>query len=272
MKIICSVLTIISIAISQAVAADHPGIVDPLSTTSLYLTSKTNETTLATATGFIVAHKGKYYLVTNRHVVSGRDSERDQVIHPSGSVPNQLMIWHHGKRLGTRVARIESLYLTNGAPRWIEHSLGSKVDVVALLIQKNDPDMELYPFDLNLADTDMAVEVAMPVSIIGFPLGLTGPENFPIWKTGHLASDPDIDFEAKPRFLIDATTRGGMSGSPVVLRVYGSHLSHSGDEIVTPGTFTKFLGVYSAQNYGMEIGQVWRPSVIRDILNRAEGK
>jgi hypothetical protein len=233
MKIICAVLTIVSIAVAPAETAERRRFVDPLSATSLYLTSKTNDAHLGTATGFIVARREKYYLITNRHVVSGGNSERDQVTQPEGTVPNQLMIWHHGKELGTRVSRTESLYLTNGLPRWIEHTLSNKVDVVALQLQKIDAEIQLYPFDLSLADTDMAVGVSMAVSIIGFPLGLTGPENFPIWKTGHLASDPDIDFEGKSLFLIDATTRGGMSGSPVVLRVYGSHLSQSGNQILT---------------------------------------
>jgi hypothetical protein len=110
--------------------------------------------------------------------------------------------------------------------------------------------------------------VAMPVSIIGFPLGLTGPGVFPIWKTGHIASDPDLDYGGTPSFLIDATTRGGMSGSPVVLRLTGGFEMRKGGFILAgSGISTLFLGVYSGRlNDQSEIGKVWKPQLVSEIL------
>ena len=111
----------------------------------------------------------------------------------------------------------------------------------------------------------------MPVSIIGFPLGLTSEGAFPIWKSGHIASDPDLDYNGLPAFLIDATTRGGMSGSPVVLRLLGGYSTRSGSTIMTqtrPSTL--FLGIYSGRVHGeSEIGIVRRPKVISEVLERA---
>ena len=52
----------------------------------------------------------------------------------------------------------------------------------------------------------------MPISIIGFPLGMSGPSRMAIWKTGHIATEPDVDYNGEPFFIIDATTRQGMSG------------------------------------------------------------
>ena len=121
--------------------------------------------------------------------------------------------------------------------------------------------------DMSLADTDVIAQPAMPVSIIGFPYGLATAGAWPIWKTGHIASDPDLDYDGRPAFLIDATTRGGMSGSPVVLRLSGGYNTKNGKQILAGGIATKFLGVYSGRIHAdAEIGMVWRPHVINEIL------
>src|SRR5690242_7246944 len=52
--------------------------------------------------------------------------------------------------------------------------------------------------------------------VIGYP---QNTENFyPIWKSGTIASEPNLMPLGIPFFYIDATTRKGMSGSPVVFR------------------------------------------------------
>ncbi len=123
---------------------------------------------------------------------------------------------HSTQRLGLWVLTAERLFQDDGEPRWIEHPQGRNIDVVALPISAN-PNITIYPFDLALADEDIRPAPALPVSIIGYPFGLATAGAWPIWKTGHIASDPDLDYDGRPAFLIDATTRGGMSGSPVIL-------------------------------------------------------
>lgn len=57
-----------------------------------------------------------------------------------------------------------------------------------------------------------------------------------------------------------------MSGSPVVLRMTGGYQDNDGNMIMTTGTTTKFLGVYSGRIHkDSEIGIVWRPQTIADI-------
>ena len=125
--------------------------------------------------------------------------------------------------------------------------------------------VELYPLDLSLADADILVFPAMTVSIIGYPFGLSVGGGWPVWKTGHIASEPQIDFNNSPGFLVDVTGRGGMSGSPVVVRPQGQYQSRSGG-LVIGSSPTLFLGIYSAQFDAAELGMVWQPSVIKDIL------
>lgn len=102
---------------------------------------------------------------------------------------------------GEWIETVEKLYDKEGNERWIEHPAGRNVDVVAIPITKDDQ-----------------IKLFALVSIIGFPLGLSST-GWPIWKTGHIASDPLVDVDGRRGFLIDATTREGMSGSPVILRI-----------------------------------------------------
>jgi hypothetical protein len=247
-------------------------LIDPLSTTSLYLKLNVNGLLLSTATGFVVEHRQRYFLVTNWHVLSGRHPDTDAPLSKTAALPDEVRIAHHLKnQLGTWRFHGERLNNPDGSPRWISHPLGRAVDVAVLELQNLQPDTQIYPFPLVSANVDIAPQPATPVSVIGFPLGLRANAFFPIWKTGHIATDPDLDYEGKPAFLIDATTREGMSGSPVVLRTSGPYLTSTGNTVLGGGVLTKFLGVYASRIHDdAEIGCVWRPKVILDILNQIQ--
>lgn len=245
--------------------------IDELSVRTLYLILTKGNQPLLQATGFVVEKDKIMYLVTNWHVLSGRHPSTNKPIHGSGGTPTEVLIWHNGQKLGTWVRRKEPLYDKKGKRRWIEHKLGQKVDVVALRLQCIDKKVRLYPLNLSLAEKDMRAYVGIPVSIIGYPLGFAGPGRFPIWKTGHIASEPDLDYNGEPLFLIDATTRGGMSGAPVVLRQVGGYMTKSGDQKIVPGVSTRFLGIYSGRMPGdSELGRVWRPRLIKEILDQGK--
>ena len=241
--------------------------IDPLSLPSLLVSTSVNGNSLGSATGFAVAKNGKHFLITNWHVAAGRHPDTNQPCSPTGGIPDQIVIVHHLKRgLGQWSVFAVRLYDSQNNPRWLEHSLGHQIDVVAIPLDPLPSEVQTYPMDLTLANVDLIPEPGMPVFIIGFPLGITVSGALPVWKTGHLASDHDVDYGQKPAFLIDATTRGGMSGSPVVVRMSGGYRS-SDAFILSSGMTTKFLGIYSGRvRDDSEIGIVWRPTVIDDIL------
>src|SRR5438093_2550640 len=117
----------------------------------------------------------------------------------------------------------------------------------------------------------LRVQVAMPVSVMGFPMGMASAGVMPIWTTGHVASEPELDYQDQPAFLINATTRQGMSGSPVVLRHYGPvgvlGQPRVSMRISSEGT-TRWLGVYSGRIHGdAELVRVWRPEVVREVIS-----
>ena len=206
-----------STSVGQATASplgEAPRI-DDLSLTSLYLKLYSHageEKPIGTATGFVVEHFGRNYLVTNWHVFEGRHPETRQPLHRMGALPDEVRIACLTTVTPEKLAWnfIPPLPLLNadGSRRWVEHPLGEKVDVAALELGSTPLNiMPWRPLDLSLADEDLELYPSMPVSIIGFPAGLRANAFIAIWKTGHIASDPDILYNGLPAFLIDATTR-----------------------------------------------------------------
>lgn len=243
-------------------------IIDPLSCTSLRIELRVLGKPLSTASAFVVQGSEAAHLVTNWHVLSGRNPETGELISTTGAIPDEIAIVHHMPKLGTWKVVTQPLLDDDGEPLWIEHPDGEAVDLAALELDLSDSDIQLYPFSLELAEHDVRLQPAMSVSIIGYPYGLATGVAFPIWKTGHIASDPDINYDGSPAFLIDATTRGGMSGSPVVYRSMGSYPSKSG-ALTIGGEVTAFFGVYSGRIHeDVEVGRVWRPHLIHQLLGQ----
>jgi hypothetical protein len=241
--------------------------IDPLSGHSLLISQVASGQEIGRATGFVIERGSRQYLITNWHVVTGRSSQTGRIRRSDKRVPDQLAVHFHGPELGKIwIRRPLPLYDGSKTPLWIEHKRGREVDVVAVPLS-NVSGLSIYPFPIETADAEVDVGMAAPVTIIGFPEGLAGPRMFPIWKTGHVASELALDYRGAPRSLIDATARPGMSGSPVVHRAW---LQRKGKSLAlsTRSGVTRFLGIYSGRiGRDTDVGVVWRPSVIDEILS-----
>lgn len=125
--------------------------ISDLSAQSVFLKQTADGHDLGTATGFIVEHNSRPYLITNWHVLTGKNPDTNDLINYD-YCPDEIVILHHVRnRLGTWIQQIEPLEDLAGNPRWIEHPRGSQVDVVALplqIIPEVDNAIQLYPFDL----------------------------------------------------------------------------------------------------------------------------
>lgn len=242
-------------------------IIDPISVIPLQLESFLGDNSLMFGTGFIINHNTQNYLITNWHVVTCRSTINNQPLLGTGLAdPNKLKIWYHQKdKLGVWELFDEQLISdTSGEIKWLEHPDGPNIDVVALPIS-NSENVKINPLDLNLSDTDLILSPSESVSIVGFPYGEGSVGKFPIWKTGHIASDIDLNYDSKPLFLIDATTLPGMSGSPVIARRIGMQRTSTGFNM--GGEATKFLGIYSGRTRkDSNLGKVWKPEVLDSIL------
>lgn len=248
---------------------------------SLFIELRHDDLTLATGTAFLAANDQDSHcaLITNRHNVTGRDQTTGRCLDTKHcAVPNNLQVWFHAgePKMAAWKPITLPLYRADGSPYWIEHpTLGARVDVVALNLAWGD-DVTRLPYYMK-TDHDrvgMIIYPAEPVSVIGFPFGLSSSARFPIWATGFLAQELDLVEEGEPSFLIDCRTRKGQSGSPVIAyRPSGYRLLENG-RIVAHMSHSKtweFLGIYSGRiNAESDLGRVWHVQAIQDVLGAAE--
>lgn len=250
-------------------------LIDKYSYTSIRIGCYFNENKIGDATGFILeAPNNRKYLVTNLHVVSGKNSDTGKNILKSGAIPNKLIISMPVRELtqfgyAWKELAID-LYTKENKRVWIQSNerLAPNAPMIdiALIAFKGTYTEKIHSIELSLKNTDMILYPSEPVSIIGFPYGKSSTANFAIWKTGHIASDLDIDYKGMPMFLIDSTTRTGMSGSPVIAIRNGPYQNSKGYQYIG-GRIEKFLGVYSGRiNAESELGRVWKPKAIEQIL------
>jgi len=223
---------------------------------------------LATGTGFVCETSKGPVLVTNWHNVTGRNPVTQKPISPSGAVPDSVRIVHNrANKLGEWLMKSEPLLSSKGKARWVEHpSLGEKADIVALPL-KDLEDVQLYPYDPS-GGPALALNPAEPVSVVGFPFGLQAGGSLAVWATGFVASEPAIDFNGLPLFLVDCRTRPGQSGSAVIAHRNGGAVAmQDGSTAIFAGPITKFLGVYSGRiNDQSDLGVVWKSGAVSDLL------
>ena len=250
--------------------------------------------TLATGTGFIVERKGRNFLITNLHNLRGQTPSGD-MISSHGVRPTHIQIaasnWMFSEQ--GRVQVVQPLYVEPDYeidPLWWQHPQGSEFDVAALEITQFEGEGRMLT--ANGFQTKKNVTASFPswkipgpdnsesprpylrpadtVSIVGFPFGFKSQHNLPLWITGTIASEPEFNHDNKPIFLVDARTRPGQSGSPVVLHMTPNTPSvlFTDYSIRTYNRETSFfLGIYSGRlNVESDIGIVWKTEVIRALL------
>jgi hypothetical protein len=235
---------------------------------SLLVEMRASDQPLGTGTAFIVQGAIGPLLLTNRHNVTGRRQDNNKPLSPTGAVPDVIRIVHNrAAKLGEWVARDEPLYLAS-VPRWREHPLlGAKADFVALPLTALS-DVELYPYDINNPGPAIRVGPTQTVSVVGFPFGIQAGGSLAVWATGFVASEPDIDFEALPVFLIDCRSRQGQSGSPVIAYGNGGMFAmEDGSTAVMAGEVIRLLGIYSGRiNEQSDLGIVWKASALQELV------
>lgn len=188
--------------------------------------------TILQGSGFVLEHNGESFLITNGHIVTNRTRTGAGSVAKVSAVPSHLRVTipvaGHGlddsglALLGTQTMLID-LYDESGAARWWCHPhFERRVDVVALPLE--EPGQQFPGFRgvyLPYRSVATLAELAPPqeVSIVGFPYGLQGGASTAIWIRGTVASEPAFGYQGESCYLIDARTRSGQSGSPIVTPV-----------------------------------------------------
>lgn len=247
---------------------------------SLFIEMYYDEELLGSGTATLISNDKNSHcaLITNRHNVTGKHQETGKCLHKMAAIPNNMVIYFHksGDEVGSWLKVKLPLYKNDGTPFWIEHpSLGAQADIVALNLKWGSDVLKLpYYLKLNLDRVGMVISPAEPVSVIGFPFGLSTYEKLPIWATGFLAQELSLVSKENPIFLIDCRTRQGQSGSPVIAFRTTGYRSISEGRISASlsGKVTwEFLGIYSGRvNSESDLGKVWHVSALEELLQAAE--
>lgn len=258
-----------------------------LSQTAVLLELFRDDIFLSRATGTVWIHNKDYYLVSNWHVLSGRNCDSGKTLRPmAGETPNIVKIYtHHYSQDGSwpayavRTVRV-SLETADGEPKWIQHKVGQKFDIAAIKVEKPLRTPRQYTLPLSDENEKMVILPGLDAFVLGFPKGIAKQGAFPIWKRASIASEPILTVDELPIILIDTATREGMSGSPVYLwQPIGQLVQSKGGSIETcfgPRN-EKFLGIYSGRygaddEFSAQLGRVWTPEVITSVLtNPASG-
>jgi len=256
-----------------------PEIRDPFSWVPLPISMCFKDTEIAIGTAFFYLYEGASYLVTNWHNVTGREPDTFRCKSSQAAIPDRLHIKipyiqdQSEARLIEWRTQIIPLYEDEGdspsKPLWYEHpKYQNKVDLVVIprcdiegsaIQAANDPTLKLAKIRLL---------PGLDVFVLGFPIGITGGGNLPIWKRGSIASEPDVDIDGLPKIFIDTATREGMSGSPVYAQEVGCWFpegaTNQDEAVLSRGR--RFLGVYSGRvgddHFKAQLGIVWKPSAI----------
>ncbi|MGN7861444.1 S1 family peptidase [Microbacterium sp. 22303] len=231
--------------------------------------------TIDDGSGFIVWSGDAPYLVTNWHVVTGRNRFTGEPLTSGAPIPDRLLLSRFGIDTVTRAwVRIdETLMLyADGEPIWLTHPVhGNRVDVVAirfpLIATTNDGALHPVFYPVTEPDSPGAIAPTSMVTVIGYPYGHSSGDGFPIWATGSIASEPDADYDGLPCFLIDARTVPGQSGSPVITFWTGPKTYANGSMMWNGAESWELHGIYSGRiDSRMDIGRIWKRRAIREVI------
>ncbi|MES2003281.1 MAG: trypsin-like peptidase domain-containing protein [Bacteroidota bacterium] len=248
--------------------------IDPYSFGSCVVLAQKDSTILWNATGFFLKVNSSTYFITNNHVVGGQyyiDEYMSVHKHapPRDSFPNNIRIRIYDSLIGGFRWFGLNLFNPQASPKAISFKLDtndptSLLDVVAIPIDVKDTVSLRWTgrYAKESFNTEQMLYPSQDLFVIGFPFDYGKANLYPLWKRGTIASEPGFN-----KFYIDATTRQGMSGSPVVYRST-SVLTKNGFGQYT-GPQTILIGIYSAQNYPTEIGLVTKMIDVYNMLAAA---
>ncbi|MER9965561.1 hypothetical protein [Mesorhizobium sp. M0060] len=286
----------------------------PLSYATTRIDLYFNEQRLSCATGFVLHVGPLYSLVTNWHVVSGIHPVTGACISRMGGIPNRISFHvavftpkePGEERLGLMYFKPMELDLYDkaGSPIWFDEKEPEvQNDYVVIPINRHVPELRDGISKLRCIEggkvtlkreadvtskpgmvraQDIAhfyPRIGSEVFVIGYPLGISSNGIFPIWKRASIASEPQTGVSLCGRnydnaFYVDAMTKSGMSGSPVVcLARAGDKLySDEGTEVEQKAEDSLMVGVYAGRDgvspdeYELSVGRVWKIGSVEALV------
>jgi hypothetical protein len=130
-----------------------------------------------------------------------------------------------------------------------------------------------YPHQNLLEDASQALSIGQDIFFIGYPENrFDKVHNLPLLRKGCIASAPNIDFNGKKQFLIDAHVFHGSSGSPVFAAT-GGEFKIAGviSRTMIKNSILQAIPITTAQGIRQVIGLgiVLKAALLKELLNHA---
>jgi len=229
------------------------------------------------------------FLITNHHVLTGYPPQQD--MSPKGD--NVVFFMHKEKDNIGNVKQIRyPLFTRNDRQIWFNCDNSPEADVAIIPIPPSlYSDAYISCISEDYVSGDVKIRTTATVTLIGYPYGYYDETNcLPVWKTGSIASEPDIDFNGKPLFLVDVSAFPGMSGAPVFAIAHGAYEMSNGT--MTVGHVQKFLGIFASMQLirenkyleeitsesrqglvfeqSLELGHIWKAVLINETVKNID--
>ena len=191
-------------------------------------------------------------IVTNKHVIGGDPSGRFVLTEKDDD----------GNPIYGKYRRFD---FDNFQNRWVPHP-DKEVDLCAMPIapilhqaREQDTDFFYTCLDSSLLPTKEELNdliLIEDIVMVGYPNGIWDEKNnMPVFRKGITATHPNLDWNGRAEFLIDAACFPGSSGSPVFLFNQGGYATKSGGLVIGPSR-VKLLGVLYAGTQHTVSGEI----------------
>jgi hypothetical protein len=243
-----------------------------------------NKRALGTGSGFFWNRNGRAYLLTNWHILAGRNTESRQPLHSSGALPDEVHFTAYRKGasvnetlMTVHVIDVRVDLYKGSDSTWFRHPREG-VDVAGIDVTGAIRDANLDVLFVNELESNVAptFTVSQDAFVVGYPFGRLVDKEIPVpvWKRGTIATDPTFNPSGREIVLVDTGTRSGMSGSVVIARHVGrtNWIDKSGAKIVgLGGRHDSVLGIYAgrygADNVEAQLGIVWKRHLIEQACD-----
>ena len=183
----------------------------------------------------------------------------------AGAVRGKFSLTLRGPDGGPQVGQHLSIELDQFEQRWLPHpeaGVDLTIMPIAPLLQEAQQrgrtfffvglDKSLVMSDAELGDLSALEDVIM----IGYPNGIwDAVNNLPVVRRGVTATHPNVNYEGRREFMIDAACFPGSSGSPVFLYNVGGWADRAGNMIMG-GIRVKLLGTLYAGPQHTATGEI----------------
>jgi len=229
------------------------------------------------------------FLVTNHHVLTGYPPKEEKT--PKG---DNIIFYLHKEAENpgnTKQIRIPIFTKTN-KPIWLNSGEFPEADIAFIpIVSSLTADTQVFGISEDWTKGNVKIRPTSTITLVGYPYDYYDKKNcLPVWKTGSIASEPDIDFEGKPLFLVDVSAFPGMSGAPTFAIAHGAYEMAHGP--TTVGHVQKFLGIFASMpkirenkyleeltsesksglvlEQSLELGHIWKAGVITEAIKNTD--